>query len=135
ASRRRASPRTYAITPRRRRNEQTGNVPRSWSTGQVTRPRTACYEERVDNGPPHPHTGTASLAEQLQQSTRTGRPHPKRSTRPCAEPFLHSPQHTRLTPRTPHCSSNRLVTEPSSNTSRTAEAIVGAIDNTVILSN
>src|SRR5690349_17783672 len=64
---------------------------------------------------------TASLAEQLQQSTRSGRPHPKRSLP--ARPDHH------------HCSSNRLVTEPSSNTSRTALAIVGAIDSTVILSS
>src|SRR5690606_34201889 len=58
-------------------------------TDVVTRPRTACYEERVDNGPPCSRlrqTSTASLAEQLQQCTQAGRPYSKRSSKPRAGP-------------------------------------------------
>ncbi|GHG77500.1 hypothetical protein GCM10018779_56540 [Streptomyces griseocarneus] len=42
--------------------------------GRLPGPRQACYEERVDNGPPHTAftSGAASLAEQLEESTRRG---------------------------------------------------------------
>src|SRR5690242_5547163 len=97
-------------------------TPRRNGTDVVTRPRTACYEERVDNGPPYTRVrppSPSNFASLLGQGGRTQKD----------LPLPH-----RVRPQNPHCSSKRLVTEPSSKTSRTALAMVGAIDNTVILS-
>src|SRR5690606_6869876 len=104
-------------------------TPRSQKTDVVTRPRTACYEERVDNGPPPPLlTKRHGLPRRATRAVYSDREAALKTITRAGR----NPGRTRL--QNPYCSSNRLVTEPSRNTSRTALAIVGAIDSTVSLS-